>query len=48
MSFLSQDHHECEKRWRALLEFCKKPENFTILERELIKKGVSIEGFVVY
>ncbi|CAB4009549.1 mitoguardin-like isoform X2, partial [Paramuricea clavata] len=35
-----KDHHECEKRWKALLEFCKKPENFKIFERELIKKGV--------
>ena len=35
-----KDHHECEKRWKALLEFCKKPENFKILERELIQKGV--------
>ncbi|XP_028407744.1 mitoguardin 1-like [Dendronephthya gigantea] len=40
-----KDHNECEKRWKALLGFCKKPENFKIFERELSKRGVPFITF---
>lgn len=36
-----KDHHECDRRWKALLEFCKEPANFEVFQRELSKKGVS-------
>ncbi|XP_046845900.1 mitoguardin-like isoform X2 [Xenia sp. Carnegie-2017] len=41
----NRDHVECEKRWKALLEFCKNSQNFNIMENELKERHVPYQTF---
>lgn len=40
-----KDHLECQKRWGALVSFCRSPENWKVMESELSQKGVPFITF---